>query len=256
MRLDYASLLSPFPFLIEKVGSIKSPLLREIWHPQTTYQGYNMYLSLLFLTPQTYFEQMTPSQSAAYQNLSEEEKSRLCMFDLIADNAGLQDAYSKMLNFFLVEHVLWNPESKVFLTFADSEDDSLPVGVIHRGIFPELCDIILQRCGIDRKEADMDTTKIKSKRALEIAAKIKKGRQKAGGHKVPDKATELPNLICAVAAKSNSLNFTNIWDLTVFQLYEQFKREQANVYFDIQKMTVAAYGNKQNTFTGNEWFKN
>ncbi|MGN0430788.1 MAG: hypothetical protein ACI4EQ_00350 [Lachnospiraceae bacterium] len=256
MRLDYASLLSPFPFLIEKVGSIKSPLLREIWNPKITYQGYNMYLSLLFLTPQTYYEQMAPSQGDRYQSLSEEEKAKVCMFDLIADNAGLRDAYLKMLDFFLVEHVLWNPESKVFLTFTGAEDDSLPVGVIHRGIFSELCDIILQRCGIDRKDADMDISKTQNKKALEIVNKIKKGRQAAGGRKVPDKAMELPNLICAVAAKSNSLNFTNIWDLTVFQLYEQFKREQANVYFDIQKMTVAAYGNKQNSFTGSEWFKN
>lgn len=67
---------------------------------------------------------------------------------------------------------------------------------------------------------------------------------------------ELPNLISSIAVKSNSLNFINIWNLTVYQLYEQFKKEQTNVYFDIQKMSVAAYGNKENTFKGNEWYKN
>ena len=67
---------------------------------------------------------------------------------------------------------------------------------------------------------------------------------------------DLPNLVTAVAVKSNSINFTNIWDLTIYQFYEQVKKEQVGVYFDIQKMSVAAYGNTKNTFKGNEWYKN
>ena len=51
-------------------------------------------------------------------------------------------------------------------------------------------------------------------------------------------------------------NFINIWDLTIYQLYEQFKREQSDVYFEIQKMSVAAYGNKENNFRGDEWYAN
>ena len=120
----------------------------------------------------------------------------------------------------------------------------------------ELCDIILQRCGIIRSDIITDMSKVKNKRALKILGKIKKAKQKLSKSNNSYVDTDLPNLISAIAAKSNSINLINIWDLTVYQLFEQFKKEQTNVYFDIQKMSVAAYGNKKNTFKGNEWYKN
>ena len=122
--------------------------------------------------------------------------------------------------------------------------------------FSGLCDIILQRCGVERKDYDVDASKIKNKRAMEILNKIHRGRQAASGKSSHNKDMELPNLVTAVAVQSNSINFTNIWDLTIYQFYEQFKKEQVGIYFDIQKMAVAAYGNSKNTFKGNEWYKN
>lgn len=256
MKLDYAALISPYPFYLERIGSIKSPTLREIWSPNVTYPVYQTYLTILLMTPQTYCEEANPSISGWYQSLSEDEKQTVNMIELISMDKNLQNLYTKMFNFFFEETVIWDKENDLFLTFHPSEDNEmLPVGVIHKTIFSELCDIILQRCGIARSDVDTDTSKVKSKRALEILKKLKKGRQNAAGHAKHDKDTELPNLITAVAVKSNSINFTNIWDLTVYQLYEQFKKEQTNVYFDIQKMSVAAYGNEKNHFKGNEWYK-
>lgn len=115
--------------------------------------------------------------------------------------------------------------------------------------------MILQRCAINRSDADTDVTHVKNKRAREILEKLQRGRQSISKKATHDKELELPNLITALAAKSNSINFINIWDLTIYQFYEQFKKEQANVYFDIQKMSVAAYGNAKQTFKGNEWYK-
>ena len=151
-----------------------------------------------------------------------------------------------------------NENNRLFFTYKEKDKDNqiIPVGMICAENFPELCDIILQKCGIARKDYDVDASKIKNKRALEILTKIRQGRQQASGKSKHDKDMDLPNLVTAVAVKSNSINFTNIWDLTIYQFYEQFKKEQVGIYFDIQKMSVAAYGNTKNTFKGNEWYKN
>ena len=274
MKLDYATLISPYPFYLERIGGIKSPTLKEIWSPDMTYQNYQMCLTLLLMTPQNYCEQIDKTKLNWYQSLSEKRKQQLNMMDIIAMNKSLQQSYSKMFNFFFVENVFWDNTNQVFFLtkeniFYDEDNQSFysyndkgkqiqtnDYGIIHRNIFVDLCDIILQRCGIVRSDADTDTSKVKSKRALEILKKLQKGRENISKNDKSDKDINLPNLITSVAVKSNSINFTNIWDLTVFQLYEQFKKEQTNVYFDIQKMSVAAYGNEKKTFQGNEWYKN
>ena len=257
MNLDYATLISPYPLILEQIGSIKSPTLKEIFNPDITYQGYNMFLSLLLMTPSFYYEKVNPTKSLWYKNLQEEQRDYMNMFDIISGDSRMQDSYTQMLNFFFAENVVWNNEAKVFVLYEkfDEHEEIIPCGIIYRKQFVELCDVILQRCGIDRSDTSADTSNVKNRRALEILKKIQKGRQSMTKHTENDSDMELHNLITSVAVKSNSINFTNIWDLTVFQLYEQFKREQYNVFFDIQKMSVAAYGNKDKTFKGNEWYK-
>ncbi len=258
MKLDYATLISPFSFFIHNVGNIKSPSLRDIWNPSVTYQKYNLYISFLSMDIKTYCEQIDISKLEWYQSLTEENKLSINMFDIISNSENLQNMFSDIFNFFLEEKVIWNNEKKLFITFNiyDEKNPPIPVGTIRKEIFLELCDIILQRCGIIRSDIITDMSKVKNKRALKILGKIKKAKQKLSKSNNSYVDTDLPNLISAIAAKSNSINLINIWDLTVYQLFEQFKKEQTNVYFDIQKMSVAAYGNKKNTFKGNEWYKN
>lgn len=274
MKLDYATLISPYPFYLEGIGGVKSPKLKEIWAHDMTYQNYQMCISLLLMTPQNYCEQVDNSKLDWYQSLCEEDKQHINMMDIIAKTPNLQQSYSKIFNFFFIENVFWDTKNQVFFLTQDNvlydktnqyfyilNDKGKKIqtnnyGLIHRNIFLDICDIILQRCGIIRSDTDTDTSKVKNKRALEILKKLKKGRENVTKTSNNDKDINLPNLITSVAVKSNSINFTNIWDLTVFQLYEQFKKEQTNVYFDIKKMSVAAYGNEKNTFQGNEWYKN
>ncbi len=240
MKLDYSELISPFPYYAEHIGHVKSPTLRDIWNPEITWQGYQMYLGLLLMTP----------QACGYED-------DISMFDLIRSETHFQKSYAAMFNFFLEENVLWDENNQLFFTYKETDENNqiVPVGIICGDNFSELCDIILQKCSIERRDYDVDASTVKNKRAREILTKIKEGRKKASGKPKHDKNMELPNLITAVAVKSHSVNFTNIWDLTIYQFYEQFKKEQIGVYFDIQKMSVAAYGNTRNAFKGNEWYE-
>jgi len=257
MKLDYGTLISPLPLYIEKVGNIRSPTLRDIWNPKITYQKYNTYILYLLMDIKTYCEQIDISKLEWYKSLSDEDKLNTNIFDFIIENSFLQNTFSEIFNFFFEENVIWNNDNKVFVTFNDCNENGsiIPFGIIHKETFLKICDIILQRCGVNHSDTNIDMSKVKNKRALKILGKIKKAKENF--HKKSDMSDiDLPNLITAIAVKSNSINFTNVWDLTIYQLFEQFKKEQSNVFFDIQKMSVAAYGNSKNSFKGNEWYKN
>ncbi|MCH5265803.1 MAG: hypothetical protein J1F02_07875 [Lachnospiraceae bacterium] len=248
MKLDYASLISPAPYYLEQAGHIKSPLLRDIFCSGVTYPQYNMYLSLLLTTPKHYCEKVNPANADWYQALDEAEKSSLSMYDMILMEPWLQSSFLRIFQFFFTEEVVWSEENQLFLTYGEE-----PEGTIHRENFSTVCDVILQRCYVSRPDTSLDPAQVTSKKAQAILKKIQAGRKQRTTES-SDKDMELPNLITAIAVKSHSINFTNIWDLTIYQLYEQFKREQSGVYFEIQKMSVAAYGNKENSFKGNEWY--
>ena len=66
---------------------------------------------------------------------------------------------------------------------------------------------------------------------------------------------ELGNIISAVANKSPSLNILNIWDLTIYQIWDCFSRISNNSIYDIQSMSVAAWGDNDNRFDASAWFK-
>lgn len=258
MKIDYAALISPFPLHLQEVGNIRCPTLRDIWNPDVTYNGYNLYLSLLSMDLQTYCTKINPMLSEWFTALPDDEKSKMNVFDIISSNKEVREQYKQLLEFFFVENIHWDNEAHVYFTYMNKDENGqiIPFGMIHKGIWNEICDVILQRCGVNRNITDeIDESKVKSKRALEILKKIKDGKKKMAENNKYDKNTELPNLISKVAVKAKSINFINIWDLTVFQLYEQFKQECSNVFFDISTMSIAAWGNEKKAFKGNEWYK-
>ena len=107
--------------------------------------------------------------------------------------------------------------------------------------------MICQRNSINTRQNE-DLSKVKSKKALAIMEKLNKGRAEKNKLNKADKNMELGNIISAVANKSQSLNILNIWDLTIFQLWDCFARLNNNTLYDIQSISVATWGNKDNYF--------
>lgn len=66
----------------------------------------------------------------------------------------------------------------------------------------------------------------------------------------------MPNIISALAAHHNSLNIINIWDLTVYQLNDQFKRQRYIDYYHILSRSVSIWGDKDSKFDDSLWFSN
>lgn len=245
MQLDYPSLISPFPLEIENVAHIKSPTLREIWHPTITYKKYNIYISLMLLDSESFCSKIDNDFSKSLEQSSS-------IFDIIAQSKELQMQYSEALSFFLTEDVIWHSDKEIFVTYKkDNDGNPVPYGILNKSIWTDICDIILQRNGINNHQSEAPL-KFKGELAREVweLTHPKKKDEKE------NKNIALSNLISAVAAKDESLNMVNIWDLTVFNLYDQFKRHHSNTFYDIAAMSVAAWGDEKNNFDSCGWYNN
>lgn len=246
MKLSYFDLLSSEPVRIKNVGGILSPRLRDI--SAIGYDTYEAYQKLLLMDLKKYFSAIGREED--YDLLSTDEKSNLNLFDLWIANEHSIELLKKVLNFFIEEDVIYFRQNRCFVT----RNETGNVGVITKESYPQVCDFICQRICIQSNREE-DLSKVKNKKALEIAKKLQKGRAENKKQAKADKNMDLGNIISAVANKSLSLNILNIWDLTVYQLWDCFSRLSNNAIYDIQAMTVATWGNKDNHFDATAWYK-
>lgn len=197
-----------------------------------------------------------------YKKLTDEEKLNISVYDLLTQDAQTALLLQNALNFFIKEDVEYSPEYKAFAVKGNvmvKEQDKMvekyaTIGAISKENYQDVVDVICQRNNIKTKDV-IDPSKVKSKKALSILEKIKKGREKMAKANKADKNMELGNIISAVANRSPSLNITNIWDLTVFQLWDSFARLTNNNIYDINAASVSAWGDKDKQFDFNGWYK-
>lgn len=246
MKLSYFELLSPAPVRIQDLGSVVSPTLRDIY--SIGYNTYQYYLTVLLMDLKTYLTMAGYPEK--YDSLSDEEKMEINVFELLIADKQSAVLLQDILNFFISEEVTYSPKNNGFIV----KNDSQAIGIITKEIYPQLCDLICQRNCINSNQKE-DLSKVKSKKALEILKKLQKGRAEKTKLAKADKNMELGNIISAVANRSHSLNILNIWDLTVFQVWDCFSRLSNNSIYDIQSMSVAAWGNKDNYFDTTSWFR-
>lgn len=251
MKPDYFDLLSPAPILLPGIGNVLSPTLRDI--SVIGIHTYHYYLSVLSMNLKMYFSMTAHPEQ--YDLLSEEELSRLSIFDLLTAHASSAALLQTILNFFLKEDVLFSEAEGCFLVTTDENSpEKCLTGKITRENYEKLCGIICRRNNV-RFQNEYRLSDVKSKKALEIMKKLKKGRAEKAKYAKADQSTEIGNVISAVANKHPSLNPLNIWDITVFQLWDAFFRLSNNQIYNIESMSVAAWGNKDNHFDAAGWFK-
>ena len=158
---------------------------------------------------------------------------------------------TQALSFFLCEKIIYSPEENEFLIFGAESVD--PVCTINSRQLSELESIILQLNAVSVNT--MDAADAKNKTAAKIIEKLNKRKKSKEKSAKPDPKLELPNIISAISACHSSINILNIWDLTVYQVYDLFARMQQNTIFDVLKMSVAAWGNKDNKVDFTQWFE-
>lgn len=270
MQLDYFTLLSEEPVKIQNIGSIKSPTINEI--KKITYSVYLTYIDYLIMDIPSYFSMLekniknypdnqglkdSVSQlKTSYLELSEEDKSKLCILDIAKDNEYFIQILSLAFNFFFVEDVVFNRENACFYLYdgtVNDSDEKVPTGIIFSGNYTAVTDIILSRVNVKRKNNEEKKMKFKNKKAAELYAKMHPEEEKEDGKE--DKRFELANIISSLSIHSKNLNLIDIGNLTVFQVYDQFQKQQIEDFYELMKRSVSIWGDSDNKFDVLGWLK-
>ena len=221
---------------------------------------YQYYLNILLMDLKMFFTMINRPDD--YAKLTDNEKLNMSVYDLLVQDTQTALLLQNALNFFIKEDVEYSPEHKEFVVCGNAmvkEQDKMVekyavIGVVSRENYQDVVDIICQRNNIKTKDID-NPAKAKNKKALAILQKIKKGAEKMAKTSKMDENMELGNIISAVANKHKSLNILNIWDLTVFQLWDCFAQLVNNNIYDINATSISVWGDKDKKFDFNGWFK-
>lgn len=257
MLLDYGTLLSEEPIRFP-IGSIKPPTIGDI--KKITFAKFQLYEMYLQITPKDFFTNSKNSEiKQLWESLPDEEKEKMTLFNLILSDASLQNIYIEVFNFFFVEDVSF--EDNMFTIYDNGE----LVGAIREGIFTSIIEVIQQICGVyEKKESDFREIPLKNtKTAKNIFEKLLKGRKKFKKNKEKEMAKKgnaknwtLPNIYSAVANAHPSLNYSNMNNITVYQLIDSFQRTVVNKKFEMAAHSVSVWGDEKKQFDNSLWYKN
>lgn len=252
MKLDYMLLLNHSPIELINIGKIIPYTLQEL---RDNLNEYDISINTLTMTPQSYFEHIDTERKDWFFDLPQEQRDAMNMYFLIRGNNDLQEMYRRAFSFFMLEKVEYSDALEMFVTYTEKDENGkiIPIGVIREETFKDVIDCIMQLYCISLEDKEKKV-KFKNSKARKVWEKIQKGKKDFDKTNPQSKKFELANIISAVSAKSQSLNIINIWELTVFQLYDQFQRLQINDVHGIQKHSVAVWGDKKNTLDLTEWF--
>lgn len=236
--VDYLSLISDRPYLVDGIN-VYPPRLEEI--SKVGYSTYESFLSIFFLSAVDIGriigldDGQLPSSATAIQ--------------LITRIPELRVALLRALSFFLHADVLYT-EDVGYCIQRDGNVEYLSLDQIR-----EIRSVILQFCNI-QDATETAPVKFKNARAKEIYEKIQKKKaekQKSSATSNESLSMTLPTLISAVAAYSPTYNYLNIWQLTVYQFYDQFARLSDHLQLQVFGQRWAAWGT--DNFDFSVWYR-
>lgn len=257
MRLDYGTQLSPVPITLS-IGVLRKPTLREI--SELTFDKFTYYEFLIKMTPEIYYTELQKESGGKkyWENLTEEQRENVTLYDLILDDIRLCNTYVEVLNFFFVESVIFREGYFILLRkevddIEDIDTDNIR-GAISKELLPQVFELIQQICCIYNADGNIDESKYKNKLAKKLMERMKKATKQ--NNQKSDLNLTIPNIISAISNKHPSLNYTNVWELTVFQLLDAFNRTQMNSMYEIDSTRVSVWGDEKKTFDVSLWYKN
>ena len=261
MRLDYGTQLSPVPITLS-IGTLRKPTLKEI--SQITFDRFSFYEFFLKLSPETYYTKLRKENDgeAFWDSLTEEEQDKITIYNIIEEDEKIRSTYVEIFNFFFVETVIYQEGFFRLLKENTAIDNPDKIkreqvrGAIAKDNFSQVMSLLQQICCIYNEEESLDDMKFKNNLARKLMEKMLKAKKKEQETKKSDLNLTIPNIISSLANKHPSLNYVNIWDLTIFQLLDAFNRTQANSMYDIDSTRVSVWGDEKKTFDVSLWYKN
>lgn len=209
---------------------------------------YNLYLNILSWEKEDLIKFMKMSTGKRLKALDNADK--LSAFDVVTLLEPTRQLLQEAMAFFIDEELEWNKTKRCFI--AKTKDNHNEIGCINRDNFDDVRDMMLQVNYINL-ERSAKPTKFSSKKAQSLWEQAQKHLKQEATKSTPDKRMQLSNIISKLSCVSVGYTLLNIYDLTVFQLYDQFFQYGYLRAMDLSEMAYSNHGGKD--FDLQAWLK-
>lgn len=247
INIEYDDLLSGDYILINNVGHFRSPKLKEMNPSEGIgWFRYNLYLFYLKCGREQlakFLRSLGDSEDA--QELS----NGMGVYSFVIGFEPMRDAYREALEFFSMESITYNEDYRCFIL---QDEHKNAVGFINEENFDYVRSIILLLNYISRDKTNVDTkhsSKESEARWEAVQAYLAQKEQQGKS----DESMSIGNMISKLCIISNSYNLLNVYDLTVFQLYDQFFQACYLRGINFTESIVSNHGSKD--FKYEDWIK-
>lgn len=246
MDLSYWQLVSGDDINVPGIGTIVPPHLSDLRIKSGV--GYDKYLQYINTFVLDIREQAIdiPEMRELCSKMDYILKRDFTTYDFYLINEVLTTRLIEAVSFFIKEEVQLRPEDGVLIVLNGEK----VVGAISHENYKTLSGVICKVCYLDVEHEEVP--KNKSKHFLDIWFKRREGRKAM--RKSGDKDLSIENIVSAIVARHHSYNFSNIWDLTIFQLYDIFKHMHTNEITDRLRMRWAMGLSKDDWENDKLWY--
>lgn len=237
-KLDYLTLLKGDPIPVNNIGHIRFPKLSEIADPKMGYGTYNSYINFLVMSKQNFMD------ACKIQN---ENQYDLELFDILFNINSLREILCNTLSFFISEKLYVSVPYQCFYVKNKVGNQRF----IYKDNYDDIKNMILQTNYVQLDS--FETLKPAGKHTAELLEKRKKYHKQFEKNLKNDLDISLPNIVSKLATYGNGLNLLNIWDYTVFQIYDQFFNFCYKKNNDMANFSYSIWGGD---YKIPKWYKN
>lgn len=253
MKIPQFALLSPDPFVLQGIGTLKSPTLKEISPSNmTNYSLYALVTQILFGSKNDIIEVgKNIGDNHTYKDLIEPDIEMTSKFNLIINSVDLREALCKALTLFFCNKIVFSPEHQAFLVLSVIDDKVDIVGSINEDNYLFVEDLLKQLLHCESEYSDKEL-KFSSDKAKELWDKVSQAEEKEKAD-VNARDYEIGNIVSKLCVCGIGYTVENIYKLTVYQLYDQFS---AYIQNRISQLSENAYAhNGGENFDMNSWLR-
>lgn len=248
--IDRLGLLCGSDIYVQGIGHFRSPKLSDICTSEEKYMSYKVNYQLFNFRSKDVLALAEAIHCAPdFNDLSDIDRNEASAYSLLTHSIYLREMLRRALNFFIVERVVWSKEYSCFLVQQDCGDSVKNIGVIDSESFATVCDAVrgVLHIGTGNTSAEKYASDT-AKKWWDMAA------AKESEQPVRTKDFDLDNVISKLCAAGIGYTLFNIFDLTIYQLYDQFGSYS---HLRISGISENAYAhNGGENFDAFMWYRN
>lgn len=253
MRLEYIDLLSGDSIPIENIGHVRSPKLYEVVKPTIGIGSYKyaLYLNLFVWDKEQFLKHAKQTTLTGLKAF--DKANKLECFDYMTLLKPVRELLGEAISFFMDEVNVWSDKDRGYITINKNNER---IGLIDRNNFKDLASTILQLnyVKLDKKATpNKESTKLAQNRWDEVQKFLEKQQSTKQTKTKEETEYSIANIISKLCCLHNSYNLLNIFDLTIFQLYDQFSQVSYLRVSDMNDRIFSIHGGEK--YKPDEWLK-